>query len=130
MKYTSALIIGVFFLALISIGSCKKDSSELSDDEKFCSLVNEQKFDSTGYLVDQYLATLVNQNSDTSLASLAKWLEGKSCVDSSSVLCNSCIETLPPQSELSVKFVTNGQSVSLIMDIIMENPMKFRTFHN
>ena len=45
------------------------------------------------------------------------------------VLCNSCIYTLPPQSELSVDFISNGQPITMMLDILMDDPLKFRAYH-
>jgi hypothetical protein len=45
------------------------------------------------------------------------------------ILCNSCIETYPPQSELRIDFLVNGQSIPMTLDILMDNPLTYRAFH-
>lgn len=92
-------------------------------------LVDKKKLDSTGYFVDQFLLTLKNKDQDENLEKLRVWLEEKECIDEAKLLCNSCIKTLPPQSELSVSFVTNGLTAKMTMDILMGDPLKFRAYH-
>lgn len=104
--------------------TCEKDR-----DEEFCTFVNEQNFEATGPLIDDFLATLKNGDEDYKLEKLRKWLERKDCVGKVQILCNSCIETLPPQSELSVEFISNDATVTLTMDILMGDPLTFRTYH-
>jgi hypothetical protein len=129
MKHKSIILAFSILLACLTLYSCKKDKSVTSDDEKFCEYVNNQNFEDTGPLIDNFLATLDNNNQDANLVKLKNWMETKSCVDSTTIICNSCIETNPPQSELMVSFISNGQKTSLIMDIIMSDPLKFRTYH-
>jgi hypothetical protein len=129
MKHKSIILAFSILLACLTLYSCKKDKSVTSDDEKFCEYVNNQNFEATGPLIDNFLANLDNNNQDANLVKLKNWMETKSCVDSTTIICNSCIETNPPQSELMVSFISNGQKTSLIMDIIMSDPLKFRTYH-
>lgn len=129
MKHKSILLAFSILLACLALYSCKKDKNVNSDDEKFCEYVSSQNFDATRPLIDNFLATLDNNNRYANLVKLKNWMETKSCVDSTTIICNSCIETNPPQSELMVSFISNGQKTSLIMDIIMSDPLKFRTYH-
>ena len=129
MKHKSILVTFSILLTCLSLLSCKKDKDETSDDDKFCEFVNSQNYEATGPLIDNFLATLDNNNQDENLGKLKDWMEAKSCVDSTMILCNSCIETNPAQSELRVIFISNGQKTSKIMDIIMSDPLKFRTYH-
>jgi hypothetical protein len=46
------------------------------------------------------------------------------------IRCVSCILTNPPQSELSITFYVNGQQIVKVLDIIMDNPLRFRTYHD
>jgi hypothetical protein len=129
MKHKSSLVTFLIFLSCLTLLSCKKDKNVASDDEKFCEYVNSQNFEATGPLIDNFLATLDNNNQSNNLKKLKAWMEAKSCVDSTTILCNSCIETNPPQSELFVTFISNGQKMMMILDIIMSDPLKFRTYH-
>ena len=109
--------------------SCKKEKETSQSDENFCNAVNSQNFDSTGTLISNYLATLGNGSQSEKLTNLTDWLKAKSCVANALLLCNSCIETLPPQSEINVIYIVNGQEVSMTMDILMSDPLRFRTYH-
>lgn len=129
MNYKSILVTLVILLTCLSISSCKKDKDVTSDDEKFCEFVDSQNYEATGPLIDNFLSTLDNSNQDDNLKKLKDWMDAKSCVDSTSIGCNSCIKTNPPQSTLRVTFISNGQKESIIMDIIMSDPLKFRTYH-
>jgi hypothetical protein len=108
----------------LTFWTCEKDNGE-----EFCALVNEQNFEATGPLIDDFLATLKNGDEGYKLEKLRKWLESKDCVGKVQILCNSCIETLPPQSELSVEFISNGNTITLTMDILMDDPLTYRTYH-
>ncbi|MBE0637892.1 MAG: hypothetical protein IH598_05180 [Bacteroidales bacterium] len=129
MNYKSILVTLVILLSCLSISSCKKDKDVTSDDEKFCECVASQNYEATGPLIDNFLSTLDNNNQDDNLKKLKDWMDAKSCVDSTSIVCNSCIDTNPPQSEVRVTFISNGQKESMVMDIIMSDPLKFRTYH-
>jgi hypothetical protein len=124
MRIKAVFTVAAILVLCFSFWTCEKD-----DDEEFCVLVNEQNFEATGPLIDDFLATLDSSNPIESLEKLRAWLERKDCVGEVQILCNSCINTLPPQSELRVEFISNGNSVTLTLDILMDDPMKFRTYH-
>ncbi len=127
MKYKIILTTLAIILTCLTTFSCKKDRE--ADNEQFCTLVNDQNFDATLPLVDTFLATLDGNNQEESLQKLKEWLDAKSCVNTSSILCNSCIKTLPAQSELSIEFNVNGQNVTLTLDISMGETLKTLTYH-
>ena len=81
-------------------------------------------------LIDNFLSKLQMSGNAQNLDLLKEWLECKSCVKKVSILCNSCIKTNPAQSELSVVFMTNGQSVEKTLDLEMSIPPKFRAYHD
>jgi hypothetical protein len=126
MKALSGFLIISVLLAGFVFFSCNKDCSSI--DDEFCSYVSSQNYEATGPLVDNYLASL-RAGSDENLVKLSEWLAAKSCVDSATIVCNSCIETYPPQSEIRVVFLSGGQKIRLTMDIWMSDPMKFRSYH-
>ena len=128
MKRKTILATFSILLTCFTLFSCKKDK-DITLDEKFCALVSSQNYEATGSLIDNFLSTLVNDNQDDNLKKLKDWMEAKSCVDSTTILCNSCIYTYPAQSELRVTFISNGQKTSMTMDIIMSKPLKFRAYH-
>ena len=128
---THTKILTALFLLLICLSgfACKKENSATTDDEAFCTFVNTQNFEATGALINDFLAPLSDENKELQLQKLTDWLNNKSCVDASSIVCQSCILTGPAQSELSVRFNANGQVVTMTLDIIMGEPLKFRAYH-
>ena len=131
----TVFITAIILLACLTLWTCKKDNvietgnESDPDDETFCELVEDQNFHSTGSLIDDFLVTLPKGNSDNNLIKLKDWLESKSCVSKAEILCNSCIFTLPPQSELSVDFISNGQPITMTLDVLMDDPLEFRAYH-
>lgn len=119
----------IIFLTCLTLWTCNKEKASCSDDQTFCSLVVNQDFDATGSVIDNYLAGLKKNKKDENLERLRDWLECKSCVDKAEIYCNSCIKTNPPQSILSVDFISNGQTVTMTLDILMDEPLKFCAYH-
>ena len=129
MVHKTILTTAIILLTCATLWTCKKEKIFCADDDAFCLLVNEQNFDETGPLIDDFLETLKIHDQAKNLEKLKDWLECKSCVTKAKILCNSCIKTLPAQSELSVKFIAGGQSVKKTLDILMDDPLKFRAYH-
>ena len=129
MKRYLTLTIGLLLLISLTLSSCKQDPLSCTDDEAFCALVAEQNFEATGPIIDDFLSGLRKNQADENLNQLVDWLECKSCVDNIKLLCNSCIQTLPVQSELQVDFIANGQAISLILDISMDDILAFNGYH-
>lgn len=125
------LIFNAILLLTTILTSCKKDNVKCSDDTEFCAFVNKEEYNNTGSIIDKYLSRQKESLSDNEkLEQLRDWLKCKSCVSNAEILCNSCIYTNPAQSELKVLFIVNGQQVEKVLDIIMDKPLKFRTFHD
>lgn len=121
----------VLFLTLAILTSCNKDEITCSNGEIFCYYVNKEEFNKTGPTIDNFLKDLKKKLSDEEkLERLVDWLKCKSCVSNAEILCVSCIKTNPPQSEIKVWFIINGQIKTQILDIIMDDPLRFRTFHD
>lgn len=120
--------LGGFIILILSV-SCKKDSTEAQDQSVYCDQVSNQQWDESGSTINAYLATLTEGTSDQNLEKLKQWLEASSCVQQVDILCNSCIETLPPQSELYITFTINGQNTTKTLDILMSEPMQYRAYH-
>lgn len=121
----TALLLSVLFLAT----SCKKDSSEALEQSVYCDQVSNQQWEESGSTINSYLKTLTEGSSDQKLEKLKLWLEASTCVQQVDILCNSCIETLPPQSELLITFTINGQNTTRTLDILMSDPMQYRAYH-
>ena len=124
-----SFIIAIVITACLMVSSCTKSSITLPNDIKFCSLVKAQDFIETGPIIDDFLQRLRKNQPDKNLDKLVKWLNGISCVDNAAIICNSCIETYPAQSELRVDFRINGQLVSEVLDIKMDERLKFVRYH-
>jgi hypothetical protein len=129
MKTKPLLLCLLLLLSCLAISSCKKEKETKVDEAAFCTFVGNQNYEGTAPLIDAFLASLGNGSQEEQLIKLKDWMEAMTCVDSASILCNSCIETLPPQSELRVVFISGTHDTTLTMDILMSEPMKFRTFH-
>ena len=87
-------------------------------------------------VINEFLADLPSNSEEQSflndgekLQSLVEWLKSKSCVVDATVLCNSCIYTLPVQSEISISVKYNEKTEVVILDILMSNPLRAIRFH-
>ncbi|QLH28385.1 MAG: hypothetical protein HWD63_02640 [Candidatus Parvibacillus calidus] len=126
----SILLGMVILLYMVFSGGCAKDSVLCTDDGIFCgSMVN--------YVDEKALAAInsylnrqeKNQADSVKLRLLKDWLECKSCIQEVRILCNSCIETYPAQSELSVGLTGSEPDNVLVLDILMSNPLKAIRIH-
>ncbi len=62
------------------------------------------------------------------LESLATWLSNQRCIFTAEVLCNSCVYTDPPISEIFL--ISNGPgNDSLIVDVQMTSPLSISGVH-
>jgi hypothetical protein len=127
MTNKTILVTLALLLSCFLISACKKDNN--SDEEAFCTLVNSQDFTETGPLIDNFLAKQKKNQPEGNLEKLRAWLEAKSCIDSATILCNSCVESLPPQSVLNIDFNSNGQTINMNLVILMDERLKFRAFN-
>ncbi len=112
--------------SILLLSSCSKNEASPAQEKLFCTLVQEEEFDQTGVVINNYLES-TNPNPD--LEDLVSWLNSMQCVSSATIICDSCIETFPPQSELEVEFKVNGKRVTKVMDILMDDPLRFLRYH-
>lgn len=125
------LTLSVILLTVFVLSGCEKTSLKCTDDQEFCAVVSAGEYDRTGPIINKYLSGQDKQMSGKDkLAALADWLNCKSCISQVEILCNSCIYTNPPQSELRILFSTAGQNTEKILDILMSEPLKFAGFHH
>ncbi len=112
---------------------CKKEvatgTNIAPDDAEFCLFVENMDIASTGTLINIFLSNLENNKPDENLEKLKDWFESKSCVEEAEILCNSCFDTFPPVSELSINFIQAGESVNKIADISMSETLIFTSYH-
>lgn len=124
------LVFKIVILLTFVVTSCKKENVKCSDDTEFCSFVDKAAYNNTCSIINKYLSRQKKKLSDNEkLEQLRDWLKCKSCVYDAEILCNSCIFTNPAQSELKVSFIVNGQQVEKCLDIIMDEPLRVRTYH-
>ena len=129
MRHSNIFAAILILSVCVLFTSCKKDDVSCSNEKDFCQLVDKQDFDATEPIIDDYLAGLKKNKPDENLEKIVDWLECMSCVTNVKIVCNSCIKTLPAQSELRVDFDSNGQKITMTMDITMGEPLKFRSYH-
>jgi hypothetical protein len=129
MKATHLLTLILLPFILLT-AACQKDSDNETARCEFCNLVNNQSFEATSPIIDEFLATLDPAiTEEEKIESLRAWMKRFDCVEDAATLCVSCIKTNPPQSELQINFLSNGMEVILILDILMDEPLKFVRFH-
>ena len=120
----------VMLVVLAGLAGCSVIDGRCANEEEFCALINVENYKGIGAVIDNYLDGLRNKLSDEEkLEKLVNWLECKNCVKSAEIICNSCIETNPLQSELKVVFVINGVQEEKTLDILMHDPLLFGAFH-
>lgn len=129
MTLNSLFITAITIIISTTLWTCTSDKIACTNAWEFCAFVDNQDFDATGPLIDEFLKRLKKDNSEENLEKLAAWLACRDCVSHAEVLCNACIETNPPQSELRVDFISGGQSVTMTMDIFMDEPLRFNRYH-
>src|SRR5690606_31795153 len=126
-KLTSYIILST----VLVLSGCEKTSLKCTDDREFCAFISAGEYDRPGPIINKYLSKQPTKISGgDQLAALADWLNCKSCISQVEILCNSCIYTNPPQSELKILFSTAGQNTEKILDILMSEPLKFVGFHH
>ena len=123
-------LIGVILLLLVGFVGCDKEEGQATDSEKLCLYLNSGNIDKTIPIINEFLAGLPNSNSfsedEQNLQTLAEWLKSNSCVTDATVLCVSCIETFPEQSEVSFSFQEGEIEKVVTLDISMSKPLKAR----
>jgi hypothetical protein len=61
---------------------------------------------------------------EQNLQTFAKWLKSSSCIIDATVICVSCIKTLPAQSEISFSFQERETTKVVTLDISMSKPLE------
>ncbi len=129
MTHHTILKTVTILLTCMTIWTYTKDTVSMSEEQEFCSLVDKEDLEATKPIINDYLAGLEKNKNDENLQKLVDWLESQSCVDKAEILCNSCIFTLPAQSEILVDFNFNGQTITRTMDISMEERLRCSNYH-
>jgi hypothetical protein len=127
----------ILFLTILSTflftgQSCTK--GELSNPVlgvDLCLKVTNNDFKGMKEVINRYLKNgvfNVNQSPEAQLYDLVEWLNKQNCI-SAELLCNSCIETYPAQSEIRVVLHTGGKRRIVTLDILMSKRIEARGFH-
>jgi ABC-type phosphate transport system, periplasmic component len=115
----------IILLLLFGFASCDKESSQEKSKEEFCLYLNSDNMDKTIPIINDYLAELKSDLDEIQkMQAFTEWLKSCPCIIDATILCVSCIYTLPAQSEISMIFKENGTTVEVILDISMSNPLK------
>ena len=126
-KTTTLLLI----MAAIFAGCNKQPSNaynETAEKEKFCSFVNIKNIDKTIPIVNEFLSRLsAGLDDEQQLQILVTWLQSCTCIVDAAVLSQPGNETLPV-SEILISFDENGITKELIMDVLMEKPLKITEY--
>ena len=96
-----------------------------------CLKVTNNDFKGMKEVINRYLKNgvfSVNQSPETQLYDLVEWLNKQNCI-SAELLCNSCIETYPAQSEIRIILHTGGERRIVTLDILMSKRIEARGFH-
>ncbi len=130
MKNLTLALKAIILLSVL-LTACKREITDCSGGIEFCAFIQAEEYDKAGTIIDQYLEKQKKSLTDEDkLEQLRAWLNCQSCVSKAILLCNSCIYTNPPQSEYKISFKINGRQVEKYLDIVMEQPLSFRTFHD
>jgi hypothetical protein len=135
MKTTAKTIIVFSILSLVFFG-CKKEiepnpvENEPQNEIELCQFINVENLNQALPVINEYLKKQSNNlNDEQKLQGLVTWLKSHSCIIDASVVCISCIYTLPVQSEIIISFMDNETKKELILDISMTNPLKVVNYH-
>ena len=117
-------LIGLVLLLLVGFAGCDKEGSE-TDSKKLCSYLNIENINKAIPIINDYLAgQKSNLNDEQKMQALAEWLKSCPCVIDATILCVSCIKTLPEQSEINFSFKEGEVTKVVTLDISMSTPLK------
>lgn len=112
--------------------ACQKDSTDGHD----CQMCHYSQLTSEGCFVASLNRHVIHfdlrprskETSQKHLEILASWLSNQRCISSAELLCNSCVYTEPPISEILV--ISKGpEHDSLIVDVRMSSPLAISGVH-
>ena len=121
--------IAICLVGLTMFSGCDK-AVQVTDSGKLCEYLNIENINKAIPIINDYLASLPSSNSfaedEQNLRALTKWLKSNTCIIDATILCVSCIETLPEQSEISFSFKEGEVTIVVTLDILMSTPLKAR----
>jgi len=106
------------------------EGNEEVEEIEFCSCLNEENINQTIPIINEFLCGLSNDlDDDEQLEALVTWLKSQPCIIDATLLCQSCLETELPKSEILISFEENGIKKELVIDIAMEKPLRVASYH-
>ncbi len=122
----------VLILTLVVLfASCKKESDGYNC-ERLKDGIATNNVEKVKIEVNNAISQL--QSNDHTAANLSRLVTilSSGCGVTAELLCFSCIETNPPQSEIKVSFNSAGNTLSKVIDIThsASNKMIFRSMHD
>ena len=105
-----------------------EEAQPIEENSEFCALVNQNYYDSTKTIINEFLNTNTVGTDAEKLDKLVEWFETYNCIDNAGVYCNSCIFVGPRVSKVGVNFIKNGQIDSLTGSILMYDTLVFNGF--
>lgn len=124
--------ISILVIICFTITACNKKGGNNTCDtnNNLCAAVQELNFDQTLIPINTFLQQLQTSLSDQEkMERLQNWLSCQPCVSNATILCVSCIETLPQQSGIKIHFSLGSQDTSLILDVLMKPTPIASRFH-
>jgi len=125
------IMIGLFLAVGCKKDNGKEDNNPKEKEELFCLYLNIENIEKTLPFINDFLSKQSDNLDDAQkLQDLATWLKLHHCIIDASVLCESCIYTDPPQSEILISFEENRTAKKLILDVLMNNPLRAVGYHD
>ncbi len=125
MKTYSILLVAIVLVAL-SMSSCKKDKL---DSAAFCADISAYAFDDTADELNTFMTSVCSPSATCTdsvrVDQVKQFLLEQSCVSQVEIPCVSCLQSLPPQSQLKITFSVNGIDTLRQLRIRMSDPMTF-----
>jgi len=123
MKQKSIIIILILLSISITFWTCSKDEISRSDDKAMCEHVQSNNFDEVISVMNNHLQRF-RKNDDKALEKFASWLNSSSCVKEAKIICDSCMYSLPPQSDIKVVFMFNSHEIVVNLYVLMDEKLK------
>lgn len=128
MRQLSTPLAIILFTIFLTSFACKNEEIHLVEDEKFCEYVDEQNFDGLKTHINNYLKKQ-KTNDEEALDKFKSWLNSKSCVENAEIICDSCMESLPPKTIMGVVFKSNDQLIEMNMHVRMGKNLEVVSIH-
>lgn len=121
--------LALLLLLLPALAGCDKDM--VTTCEEFKPALAAEDAEKVKSIINRYMLGLPSMaNTSENLELLAQAIT-KECQIEANVVCFGCIKTLPEQSEISLRFFHQGQTIERAVDISYtpDNKMKFVNVH-